>query len=619
MKTWVYITIATLIFLTSSVRSEVRAESVIYVDVNAGELPEDGSSWCRAYRSLDEALFQAFISNKETTIYIAGGEYIADTTGIVDPRDATFFIHDGQKLLGGYAGCGASDPDKRDFDLYETILSGDLSQNDDPSGPAGSGGSCCTASETPGCDDAACEAAICALDDGCCSRQWYSYCADLAATLCCTVCGDNTTACENVYHVGQTGVGVTSNTIIDGLTFYGGTNKGKSFNDGGAGLSISDGSPIVRNCIFRSNRAQLGAGVLNHGGDSLFENCQFTQNRAPRGAGMFYWSRDNLGPPDVPTFSNCSFNQNIGDGLQITSHSEVMLKDCLFASNQGSGLANFNSVIRVIGCRFAFNTNSGVMNQSTGEFINCVFFRNSTTLWGGGGAYNIFAPSIYTNCIFSGNTAAKGGGLYIDRQHINLDQSTQIRNCTFTDNHATASGGGIRCDLHNVLVENSIFWGNTAPSSTSIQLAQANCEVRYSDIEGGQAGIGLFSEAILDWQVGNLDVNPNFASFFGQLQPSSLAINAGDPNTVFDVGTLDYDGYPRILCGRVDMGAYEFGIGDYDCDDAVDLLDYIHWGLCMTGPDNGPYDVGCEAFDFNGDDDIDLYDFREFQSLVVNP
>ena len=75
------------------------------------------------------------------------------------------------------------------------------------------------------------------------------------------------------------------------------------------------------------------------------------------------------------------------------------------------------------------------------------------------------------------------------------------------------------------------------------------------------------------------------------------------------------DGHARVLCGRVDMGTYEFGIGDYDCDEVVDLADLANWNACMTGPDNGPYNPGCEAFDFEFDGDVDLADLAEFQTL----
>ena len=45
------------------------------------------------------------------------------------------------------------------------------------------------------------------------------------------------------------------------------------------------------------------------------------------------------------------------------------------------------------------------------------------------------------------------------------------------------------------------------------------------------------------------------------------------------------------------------------------LFDFTYWQTCMTGPCGGPYDVACEAFDFEYDLDVDLRDFARFQGV----
>jgi len=64
---------------------------------------------------------------------------------------------------------------------------------------------------------------------------------------------------------------------------------------------------------------------------------------------------------------------------------------------------------------------------------------------------------------------------------------------------------------------------------------------------------------------------------------------------------------------------YEFGIGDYNCDQTVDLSDFANWSACMTGPHSEPYGAGCESFDFNADHSIDLLDFAGLQAARGNP
>lgn len=52
----------------------------------------------------------------------------------------------------------------------------------DPAGCTAGGGDCCAAHGPTGCDDAACEAAICGFDPYCCDTSWDGICADEALT-----------------------------------------------------------------------------------------------------------------------------------------------------------------------------------------------------------------------------------------------------------------------------------------------------------------------------------------------------------------------------------------------------------------------------------------------------
>ena len=101
--------------------------------------------------------------------------------------------------------------------------------------------------------------------------------------------------------------------------------------------------------------------------------------------------------------------------------------------------------------------------------------------------------------------------------------------------------------------------------------------------------------------------------------PGSPCIDAGDPVLIPQAGVTDLDGHARVLCGRVDMGAYEPGLGDYDCSDIIDLGDFASWQSCMAGPQSGLCLDGCEAFDSEYDGDVDLDDFAGFQATFAGP
>lgn len=57
--------------------------------------------------------------------------------------------------------------------------------------------------------------------------------------------------------------------------------------------------------------------------------------------------------------------------------------------------------------------------------------------------------------------------------------------------------------------------------------------------------------------------------------------------------------------------------GDYNIDGNVDLTDFDDWDDCMTGPDAGPFDPGCGAFNADTDTDVDLADFARFQRAFL--
>ncbi len=93
----------------------------------------------------------------------------------------------------------------------------------------------------------------------------------------------------------------------------------------------------------------------------------------------------------------------------------------------------------------------------------------------GGGMYNNGSSPTVTKCIFSGNTAKRGGGMY------NLNGSNpQVTDCLFIDNMAVLGGGGGMNNAHSSpTVTNCTFSGNSAtaggggPSPSKSAPAQA--------------------------------------------------------------------------------------------------------------------------------------------------
>ena len=99
---------------------------IIYVDDDASA-DGDGVSWVTALTDLQQALSGAASGDE---IRVAEGVY--KPNGPNDNREASFQLIDGLALKGGYAGSGQVNPDDRNINLYETILSGDLNGDDEP-------------------------------------------------------------------------------------------------------------------------------------------------------------------------------------------------------------------------------------------------------------------------------------------------------------------------------------------------------------------------------------------------------------------------------------------------------------------------------------------------------
>lgn len=209
--------------------------------------------------------------------------------------------------------------------------------------------------------------------------------------------------------------------------------------------------------------------------------------------------------------------------------------------------------------------------------VGCVVSRN-TAIFDGGGIFTSQSHSRIRNCILSENeTDDDGGGICCEG-----DEAIDIQNCTIINNGAGGSGGGIviGAGLGEVLVRNTILWGNQAP--TGAQLARIDCgsvldcmkaTVTYCCIEPGQ-NIAIQTPGRLPMN-GIFETNHNISddpllvlgsdgdchlrSQAGRWNPSSASwiqddvtspcIDAGDPD-------IPIGNEPFPNGGVINMGAY---------------------------------------------------------------
>jgi predicted outer membrane repeat protein len=222
----------------------------------------------------------------------------------------------------------------------------------------------------------------------------------------------------------------------------------------------------------------------------------------------------------------------------------------------------------IANCIIADSTNNnygGGMDFSGGNLVitNCIFTNNTAER--GGAIFCSFSNPTITNCAFIDNTATSwdGGGIYCQ------DSILTINNCTIANNTATESGAGIASHGSTCTLNNTIIWGNVA-STTGHQIYtdtfDADVTLDCCDFANGNgdvAGSGTVTE-----QGVCINLDPMFENATSQnyrLQAGSPCIDAGDNMLVPPGITADLDGNMRIFDGdgdttaTVDIGVYEYG------------------------------------------------------------
>lgn len=527
-----------------SVGSVAFGQSTLYVDDSASP-GGNGLSWSTAYKDLQVALTAAANSAGAVhEIRVGGGTYRPGPPN-GNRVSSIFILREGVAIRGGYAGYGATNPNARDFILYESILSGDLNGNDGP---------------------------------------------------------DFSNRGDNSYHVvGASGVGPTAE--LDGFTITGGYANGGNPNDRGAAIFLFPfaNSPTFRNCRIIGNRVTgKGGAMYTNESSATFYHCAFEGNQGNDGGAIYHLQ-------SAARYFSCSFEGNVSSGLAGAMYnygSNTLLEDCTFSEN--SGLAG------------------GAMHnfQSSPMLRRCVFQRNMAAgglAPNGGAISNEPGSPTLADCLFVANMAVnRGGGMY----NSHADSHPVIRNALFWKNIA-GSGGGMAVNNGMTTVVNSIFWENVNhqgqhSENTEVALFGGSLVMNYSCVQGwtgllGGQSNGAFAPEFVDATgpdglAGTMDddLRPT---------PTSDCIDRGDPAWLMEESGSDFDGRARVLCGRVDIGPFEFGLGDATCDRFINLEDYAQFPNCLELSWAGLADDECAAFQPRFPGRVDLEAFSAFQNL----
>ncbi|WP_234571835.1 T9SS type A sorting domain-containing protein [Rhodohalobacter sp. 614A] len=468
----------------------------IYVDINASG-SNNGTSWADAYADLQDALGAATGSNE---IWVAEGTYIPGST-----RNDHFVISSSQNGLEIYGGfpTGGDSFNNRDWENYETILSGEIQDDNDSS--------------------------------------------------------------NNSYHVIET-IDISTGVIVDGFTItQGNANSSSTFDRYGGGwfnqaTTGNTSSPTIRNTVFIENQANYGGGGminLGMGGvvSPLYENVTFSQNSAASSGGAIYNTAVSGGIAS-PEYINCTIINNTapsnggnGGGVYISL-------------SNGSGLTAFTNC-RIAGNSAAdggglyFLANNG--GDGTITITNSLITGNRAAGFGGG-MYSTkqsgSLPShIITNTTFASNHAEGFGSAMMSN---GSQDSPRFINSLFYNN--TTGGGSNFVFLTNSGGTSYITHSMFQSSYSSLNEGCTNC----IDQSGG-GNVYETNPQFVDAPLGT--AAPTTAGDFSLLITSPAINQGDpstDFSIFLDDGgeEIDFAGNPRLYDGDpstdlIDMGAYE--------------------------------------------------------------
>jgi hypothetical protein len=518
--------------------NEIRVAQGVYTP--AGSV----SSCCSPHGGLgcDDAACETAVCGVLPTCCVVAWDQVCATLAVdlcdplcADPRTETFQLLNGVVVAGGYAGVNEPDPDARDIDMYETILSGDLAGDDGP-GPF-----------------------------------------------------DNNA--ENSYTV-VTGNGTDNTAVLDGVTVSGGNANGPvdepQWTRGG-GIWNLTGSPAIRQCRIEGNyAATFGGGVHNRVNSSpLFDDCTITGNVSGISGGAMF----NLSG-SLTEMTGCTFELNDasggGGGMYNQSGSDVTITGCLFDSNSGlsaGAIFNLGSSPTIGDCEFVGNTglgggggaifnfqgsspqvsgssftnndagefNGGAMTSGTnshpevtdctftgntgfsggavrnyensnGTFTGCTFTANTTSSWGGG-ISNVGSSPMIIDCTFIGNTAYNGGAI-----HNYNNSSATIESCTISGNTASNVGGAIVNSNSSSAITDCTLHDNTALSGAGMfnylsSPTIRRCEITSNQTTGSGVGGGMNNSTASSPLIENCLFADNSANGNGGAMLSALDCN----------------------------------------------------------------------------------------------
>lgn len=354
---------------------------------------------------------------------------------------------------------------------------------------------------------------------------------------------------DRVFHVIGRGV----RAEISGVTVQNG-NAGRG--DGG-GIYVLEGANLVLDrAIVARSESNIGGGGVDSLGDFTITNTIIEGNRTQNDGGVRCITSCTGRLIDVIIRNNTATG-NVGGGLGAAGNLYLERVQVLDNTHTGQLGAGGLSCLQASG------------QTHTIVVIDSLIAGNTTTGDGGGirlgtieGFYESDPILVVINTTIVGNRAARGAGVSVGRGRATLSS------VTIADNEASGEGGGILRNTGRIELRNSVVarnrGGRGADCRGTINSAGYTLVGRATDctVTGGSGNrVGTTASPI------DARLDMGLADNGGPMRTLALlagspAVNAGDPAGCTDgMRALANDqrgaGFPRVVGGRCDVGAFE--------------------------------------------------------------
>ena len=341
------------------------------------------------------------------------------------------------------------------------------------------------------------------------------------------------------------------NAILQGFTIRGGA----------PAIVIASASPtIVGNVI--TGRIVTGSGSISrvagidisgNSSPTILENT-ITENVASVAGSSNAVGAIRVSGSSSPTITKNIITDNLAKvggssnavgAIRVSDSSSVTITKNIITGNQAnvSGSSTAAGAIKI-----SDNSSAIILNNVISE--NNVTGGGSCTMVGGILVFAPAEPVIMNNTIANNSTSGMGSCILVGG-------AASLKLCP------ACGGTWSQCPECNgldfvlqdgawPLLANNIAWGN------SIGAHGGGCLI-VDDLYA-KGTYSLIGFGITDG-VGNITGNPLFVNPTESdyhILPGSPCINAGDPDYAAEPSETDFDGLPRVIGGRIDMGAYEY-------------------------------------------------------------